>query len=124
MLSKEEAEARVMKGATKLDAANPGWPDQIDVGVLDLANGCRCICGQLGWNSEDAVALHHGDTGESIGILSLAPWPHAHTEYRLLQDAWIAAIAARKFPARDVEPALPDDAVAGLVDEGTEVHSR
>ena len=38
---------RARKGAKLLDKVAPGWEKKIKPGVLDLANGCNCILGQV-----------------------------------------------------------------------------
>lgn len=40
-------EARVTNGAEYLDSVWPDWWRQIDLGLLDLSDGCRCILGQI-----------------------------------------------------------------------------
>ncbi len=41
------ARARVRAGAALLDAEEPGWREQISSSTLELADGSRCILGQL-----------------------------------------------------------------------------
>lgn len=103
MLTKEEARARVAKGAAHLDQVRPGWAQQIDVGRLTMHACDRCIIGQLGQGkykpcrdfgvpSDEGTEpygfyVSFNDGGGSIaGVLRA---------YRLLQDAWIEAICDR-----------------------------
>ncbi len=45
------AKERVQNGAQWLDETEPGWEDRIDTARLHLANGTKCILGQL-FNTE------------------------------------------------------------------------
>lgn len=38
--------ARVARGAGWLDAVNPTWWQQIDLGTFDFGNPCLCVLGQ------------------------------------------------------------------------------
>jgi hypothetical protein len=42
----EPLPVRVEKGATLLDAKEPGWAPRIDLDRLDLSRACDCIIGQ------------------------------------------------------------------------------
>lgn len=120
-LTKNEAEARVAKGAAHLDTACPGWHDRIDIGRLDLASGCFCIMGQLRWTSAPAMrelpfAIDHG---VFIPFQKSTSWTDAifrrqEREYRLLQDAWIAEIAARRHPVS--EPVIEAESTIVILD--------
>src|SRR5690606_6748890 len=48
MSNQSLARDRVQKGAAFLDEILPGWHQIIDLDTLNLASGCKCICGQLG----------------------------------------------------------------------------
>lgn len=39
---------RVAHGAALLDDRLPGWRERVNEDVLDLANGTRCVLGQIG----------------------------------------------------------------------------
>lgn len=39
--------ARVLEGAAWLDETYPGWWKSIDLGLLDMADGCACVLGQV-----------------------------------------------------------------------------
>jgi hypothetical protein len=39
---------RAERGAALLDARRPGWWREIDLGRLDIIDGCNCVAGQLG----------------------------------------------------------------------------
>lgn len=113
--TRADVDARVARGAAGLDLARPGWFNQIDTGTLSIGSCVDCILGQLFRYDEagDEMELPFGD-----GLKSLGWWNSAgehgvggfengdHIQYA--QDAWIAAIAARKFPV--LEPAPPLDA--------------
>ncbi len=132
MISKEEAEARVARGAAHLDHVRPGWFYEIDEGVLKLDNCNRCIVGQLAGDfysasSRDDLGLADGTVyllGFALlpepGELFARGWSH-------LQDAWIKAIAARRFPVPTIEqpgsaPAVreePDEPIVPLREESS-----
>ena len=60
MLTRDEATARVAKGAAHLDQVRPGWFRQIDVGRLDLQSDCLCVLGQVvGTFRAAPVSLRH-----------------------------------------------------------------
>lgn len=135
MLTIEEARARVARGAAHLDSVRPGWFNQIDVGTLTLHDPCGCIVGQLcgGYYVEyiglalrtaeeirsgvpSAASLHgfdltHGEAAPIRECDGLSVEAIRVETYKPLQDAWIEAIAARKFPAQEPTTARTDDAV-------------
>src|SRR5258708_35896283 len=43
----DDVATRAARGAALLDERMPGWAQRIDVGRLDLADGCNCVLGQL-----------------------------------------------------------------------------
>ena len=100
MLTKEEAEQRVTRGAAYLDHVHPGWHNHIDVGRLKLHDGCGCILGQLcGDYTIGIMALglvtEAVPRGFSLRCDDLSPRMSRPANYQPLQDAWVAAIAAR-----------------------------
>lgn len=109
MLSIEEARARVARGAAHLDTIDPTWHERIDVGTLDLSKSCRCICGQLAegerWDGSEIVRaffrVKGTDDSYNVGILA-----NGSTEYSLLQDAWVEAIADRRLKAQPTDRAV------------------
>ncbi|MER7164521.1 hypothetical protein ABT336_00360 [Micromonospora sp. NPDC000207] len=42
----DEAEAKVTAGLAWLDQNHPGWPDRIDLDVLDIEDPLSCVLGQ------------------------------------------------------------------------------
>lgn len=44
------ARRHVAKGATWLDEKEPGWPWLIELPALNLADGCYCVLGQIGYH--------------------------------------------------------------------------
>ena len=125
MLTQQEAEARVAKGAAYLDAMLPDWHRRIDVGTLTMWDPCQCIVGQLSpVTSSHAFAarardLFGHDTDTELAVLGVdvtdldvsIEGNDTFQTFQLLQDAWIAAIAARRIP--DPQPAYPvEDPVA------------
>lgn len=120
MISKDEAEARVAQGAAYLDRQRPGWHDQIDDGTLTLSDSCLCVVGQLGggaWNlrrlglsQEEAIAC-----GMNLNEPGWADFRMAggtvEQWYQPLQDAWVTAIASRRWPVSVKEPPTAVDAV-------------
>jgi hypothetical protein len=141
MLTKAEAEARVSKGAAHLDALFPKWAEYIRVNEFDLSAPCSCVLGQLHGDYREAVedrdiiprkwwetavvayasAEQMGFDAPSSDILA-AERKH---DYGLLQDAWVDAIAARKFPSSE-QPRVTEDGGRGKsTDERVTVdHSR
>lgn len=148
MVTKDEAERRVARGAAHLDQMRPGWFNAVDTDRLRLSSCGDCVIAQLATvdpyampftaglrqfgldgnpsvspyrAAQYGVALQIGDRSQARGKKG---YEEDDLSFAHLQDAWIAAIAARKFPARDVEPALAHDAVATPDDQQQAVHSR
>lgn len=110
VLTKEEAEARVAKGAAHLDRVWPGWAARIDVGTLALSSCVFCVIGQLsggdytdvltdfelGAYPEHYNADHYGFDISEDGDMS---------DFKRLQDAWVAAIADRRLSPATGKPA-------------------
>lgn len=101
MISMDEARARVARGAAHLDTVRPGWWTQIDDGVLKMCDSGRCIVGQLGRGDYSPyIDLKISvDVGTVVyGFLAGDGSPdELLLEYRILQDAWIEAIADRRL---------------------------
>ena len=112
MISLEEARIRVARGAAHLDQVRPGWQDRIDVGTLTLHDPCGCIVGQLARIEGGSFTgvwmdiLHGQWTEELTAGVGLGVFSHSQADYAVLQDAWIEAIAARRHPVVEREPAL------------------
>lgn len=92
-------EARVARGAAWLDKNEPGWEGRIDLAKLNLANGCRCVLGQLKGDFTIALGILFGETWDPAGETR---WAVAHgfvteedNEYPLLDEAWISLIKER-----------------------------
>lgn len=106
MLTRDEAHARVARGAAQLDAVRPGWFTEIDVGTLTLCNPCQCVVGQL----TDPFDFMRGLSElcrirlSNLGGLVFASRHYGfdiesgtREDYALLQDAWLEAIADRRL---------------------------
>ena len=100
----ESIEARVAKGAAALDKVMPGWESKIDLSILDLGDGCRCVLGQLfgekatleyqhanGW----WYALKHFGIGYSPEGFNVATEKARLVEFAALDEAWISLIKER-----------------------------
>lgn len=87
MINANEAVAR---GAEWLDKVNPGWERKIDLSNLKLADGCRCIIGQV------VSASYLGELDEENNITGM---------FRYAVSPYIALFASFK-PDR---PAVPDE---------------
>ncbi len=127
MISTDEAEARVARGAVYLDGVRPGWHDEIDVGTLRLHDPCGCIVGQLmgtgfssfllgvrrlGISNDEEQTRQFGLNLNEPGWLNFTEAGGTVKQwYQPLQDAWIAAIAARRFPVPTFEESKPAPAV-------------
>lgn len=48
---------RVQRGAEWLDTERPGWVDRINLDIFDMAEGCKCVIGQLSPHDFD-TAIH------------------------------------------------------------------
>ncbi|MFJ2650896.1 hypothetical protein ACIO1C_29775 [Streptomyces sp. NPDC087420] len=63
--------ARVAKGAALLDEKRPGWEREVDLDVLDIANGAVCVTAQLSGRSDfrtgmKQLDLTSGDDGTYV----------------------------------------------------------
>lgn len=56
-VNETSVEQRVAAGAAWLDEHEPGWERRIDLGVLELADDCRCVLGQLSGRTMDEACL-------------------------------------------------------------------
>ena len=99
MISHEEAEARVARGAAFLDGYRPGWAHEINPGTLKLESDYCCILGQLAGGYHWAMSMIPGAGSSAFrrefGFTANLDEGDLCEGFRLLQDAWIAAIAAR-----------------------------
>jgi hypothetical protein len=131
MLTKEEAETRVARGAARLDQVRPNWFREIDPGTLRLADPCQCIVGQLlhgectfGLFKREAQRVLELDPvddraqpwsfGVDIHISDLIGIFHGFT---VLQAAWIAAIADRLIPHTPEPPQTADAGHEALAEQ-------
>jgi hypothetical protein len=121
-----ETLAAVQRGARVLDEVAPGWFEQIDLSVLDVASDTHCILGQLAfrhprvrrvcearrgvmpWARRQefgifAGALEEGAFGTSYNVYydwqSFAFCPRSRRDNRLLTSAWKLYITARRDAA-------------------------
>jgi hypothetical protein len=130
-MTPEEARERVARGAALLDAQMPDWFTRIDVGALNIRRDCHCVLGQLESSFMDAVerrwglnpngcpdyeAVAHGFT-----ISPCMAWKSGTCQcqscnlaWRLLQDAWIAAITDRVIGCCDEAQAVATAAPAAV----------
>ena len=115
MLTREEAELRVARGSAHLDRVRPQWFQHVDEGTLMISSCDWCVLGQLARHDNGGELV--GESLEltytsGLGRVGLCEGGFTITEaeagddegaaaFALLQDAWIAAIAARKFPVRE-----------------------
>ena len=78
----EAATIRVERGARWLDENFPGWESRINARTLSLANGSRCICGQV--FKKEAKEFESYDIGNG----------YSYAWHTLFTDAnsWITAI--------------------------------
>lgn len=92
---------RVQRGAEWLDTERPGWFGEIDLSLLDLAECCLCVIGQVfgcyaternPFDINRAVAVEHGF---NAGIDS-SNW---YAENRELQAEWVRVITERRAAA-------------------------
>lgn len=113
MLTKAEAEFRVSAGAAHLDRVRPEWVHAINIDRLAMETCGRCALGQLYANGFWAGVLDlYGRTyrcsrdrtspevrhGFALDKSDMEGWRDGPA-WRLLQDAWVAAIADRKVRA-------------------------
>lgn len=118
-LTVEEAKTRVADGARWLDIEWPHWYLHIDVNALDMGADCSCVLGQMTgsfntarfkiWPESLAQRAIGKLTGrEPLGArLAVALGFDApeslfelerESDFKVLQDAWLDAIALRRFP--------------------------
>lgn len=115
-MTQDEARARVAKGAAHLDRVRPGWFNRIDTGTLALRDPCGCIIGQLGDGMYRRGFVELNITSVVPFGFDL-PWggPDNPSNFQLLQDAWIEAIADRLLPTSD---GVPSQLSTGVRDTG------
>lgn len=80
----------VQNGVKLLNKHHPGWHNQIDLSILDIANATRCICGQLGiWHTD--LDLNNPRVAESYGMLQ-----SGYADYPELTEEWRKTILAQR----------------------------
>ena len=108
-MTEQLAQARVAYGAAYLDGVCPGWATRIDLGTLRMETGTQCVIGQLGhgegWNAVSPLLVSDTQFAVDCGVFCDDMNGNRRDNYRLLQDAWVAAIAARLVPKVE-QPAL------------------
>lgn len=88
----------VAAGAALLDAKRPEWASQIDTMILDMADGDRCILGQLSGDYSSAVAWLEIDFGSDFGFnLPNDDYfaPDIDARWAWLHELWVGEIDAR-----------------------------
>jgi len=125
MLSSQAAAARVAQGAAFLDRVRPGWASVIDVDTLAMRTCRRCLLGQLygdygtgaerfGWapSALSLLDLPQVQLGFTLAEVDLDGAPggdfwgaeiFSDEGWRILTEAWIAAIAERRCAVADGE---------------------
>jgi len=128
-MTREDAIARVARGAAYMDRTTPGWETAISLPEFDMSSPCRCVLGQVdgdfyagcnkrGFEVAYSPALDAGENAALVRLgFDLAPYDgycnvdaydgycnvdviHAH--YRMLQEAWADEVTKR-LHARDAE---------------------
>jgi hypothetical protein len=72
---------RVARGARWLDEVSPWWRDAMALRTFDLANGCRCVLGQVFAEAaapSDGYTYALGKVVSSAELLACRDWPAAH----------------------------------------------
>jgi len=93
-----DLELAVNDGVDRLDAFYPEWPNEIDIDKLDMANGARCIIGQLfgdyldGINTLGLDFFSEDDISHGFNLPPGGDGTAPATEWRKLTDLWIAEI--------------------------------
>ena len=96
---------RVVRGAELLDERMPGWPLMIDLDAFELANGAKCVLGQIGLCVYDKA--EYGATGDRLLGDAWGPEAYAHGflgscvtngegDWQRLDQDWRLAILARR----------------------------
>lgn len=126
MISRNEARECVAAGAEYLDRIKPDWYEAIDVGTLTISSDCHCVLAQtygrkyssavlaagFRWNDRaDDVAGYYSQSGSVINLGFFAP-ENDRDDSKLLQDAWIEAIADRCLRSESAQAADAVDPVA------------
>ena len=109
-----QALERAQRGAKVLDRAFPGWRDQIDLEILDIADCAVCMLGQVfgnynyAWSDDvmweeaeryadgpDAFAVDHGFNRAAREDDDDADTGDPDPEYDALTEAWTFVVAGR-----------------------------
>jgi hypothetical protein len=107
-------QARVARGARRLDGAWPGWAGLLDLELLELASGCDGILGQLYGHVDEATSALAGPgvADDPAAALAWAAWYgfepgpapvklvvldwHEEFGWRVLAAAWRAELVPRR----------------------------
>ncbi|WP_022835131.1 hypothetical protein [Salisaeta longa] len=107
-ISANFARARVKRGASFLDAMQPGWHRDVDLDRLELASGEQCVLGQLHgefrmglgrsllWSMDSAPLSSASPVDYGFQCVRDVPEEAQARDYRLLNIAWHAAVHARQ----------------------------
>lgn len=94
---------RVSESAMALDARLPGWENEIDIDMLDIANGDYCLIGQIWGPYNETVAHLGGQFANPIraGVVVPANFDsdRARADYRELTILWKIEIDNRRRAA-------------------------
>lgn len=90
----------VAAAAEWLDVEKPGWESLIDVGRLDLIDGCACIIGQTFGQGQFVSVVDRVPRAFTTAFLGIGPNPEDHkgAGFRLvpvLEEFWVDEIKAR-----------------------------
>lgn len=115
----DAARTRARRGAAYLDEADPGWHTRLSPATLELADGARCVLGQLHGGFRDGLLRARVLDLSSAPLASLSPvdlgFQARHDlggeiealDYTYLNRAWREAIAERSGKAEAGPPATP-----------------
>lgn len=95
MITETLLAARAAAGAKMLDFRRPGWAGRVDIGRLDMRDGCRDVLSQAGYGrwpqSLDMLGLSIGDAIR----LGLDLPRSTDEEWTWLEAAWAGEIRRR-----------------------------
>ena len=124
----EDLDRCVERGAAWLDKVRPGWEREVDLALLEMSLGCRCILGHItGFTDRqmDGLCLHETGYGLVTSVIEAAGfdgdlWARRHgfdapsgVEFDALEEAWISLVKDR-FDSGD----LSDSASRHRSEEG------
>lgn len=84
----------VGRGIELLDKYRPGWDKKIDLAQLDIANGCKCVLGQVYGSYFAGVEALNLTMAKEFGFSSDYS---GESNNPALTQAWREAIAARRL---------------------------